>query len=236
MFMLYLIEDRDYLKIGYSANIDSRIKTYKTHNPHAILLSSKDGNRTDEKNLHALCKEYQYDSEWFYNKDEVKKIFEDYVTTAWDNWKTITCGLNQMMLKFKDILDTNEFWDDLNYKAYKWDCEFKDVCTNLFKNVKDMKKPDNYDYFYGIFKSLDSLMTDFWSRPKLTPLDLINVLLKYQFLVKEEYDFYFEKHKQWRINRIKNELKNVNEQIDSCEKVLNKYKEIKYELEELLKQ
>lgn len=80
--MLYLIEDRDFLKIGYTANLESRMKTYKTHNPHVVLLSSKDGNRVDEKKLHSLCKEYLYDTEWFYNNDKVKEIFKTYQTVA----------------------------------------------------------------------------------------------------------------------------------------------------------
>ena len=48
--MLYLIEDRDYLKIGYTKDIDSRWKNYQLHNCYAKLISTKEGSRMDEIN------------------------------------------------------------------------------------------------------------------------------------------------------------------------------------------
>ena len=53
--MLYLIQDRDYLKIGYSANIDQRKKAYETTNCYAEIIMVKDGSRKDESTLHKLC-------------------------------------------------------------------------------------------------------------------------------------------------------------------------------------
>ena len=53
--MIYLIKDRDYLKIGYSANIDQRKKSYDTTNCYAEIIMTKDGSRKDESNLHKLC-------------------------------------------------------------------------------------------------------------------------------------------------------------------------------------
>lgn len=41
--MLYLIENGAYLKIGFTTNLQSRLKTYRTHNPNFSLLNSKDG-------------------------------------------------------------------------------------------------------------------------------------------------------------------------------------------------
>lgn len=76
--MLYLIEDRDYLKIGYAKNIKDRMSNYKLHNCYAKLLSSKEGSMINEKELHELCKEWHYQGEWFYNVPEVKQIFEEY--------------------------------------------------------------------------------------------------------------------------------------------------------------
>lgn len=54
--MIYLIEDRDVLKIGYAANVFEREKAYKTHNYYAKLISSKPGTKEDERKLHELCK------------------------------------------------------------------------------------------------------------------------------------------------------------------------------------
>lgn len=58
--MLYLIKDRDYIKIGYTQDITSRWKNYKLHNCYVELLYTKPGSRIDEKEIHALCNKYLY--------------------------------------------------------------------------------------------------------------------------------------------------------------------------------
>ena len=72
--MLYLIEDRDYLKIGFTTDLEKRISSYKTTNCYAKLIDTKPGSRIDEKAIHLLCEKHHYDREWFYNNDEVRKI------------------------------------------------------------------------------------------------------------------------------------------------------------------
>jgi len=39
--MLYLIKSTEYLKIGYTDNLDSRLKQYDTHNPNYELLGTQ---------------------------------------------------------------------------------------------------------------------------------------------------------------------------------------------------
>lgn len=73
--MLYLIEDRDYLKIGYTKDIDSRWKNYQLHNCYAKLITTKEGSRVEEARLHELCKPYLYKGEWYHNRQEVFDIF-----------------------------------------------------------------------------------------------------------------------------------------------------------------
>ena len=58
--MLYLIEDRDYLKIGFTVDMKNRINSYKTTNCYATLIDTKPGTRIDEKELHRLCEPYHY--------------------------------------------------------------------------------------------------------------------------------------------------------------------------------
>lgn len=76
--MLYLIEDRDYLKIGYTANVEDRKKAYQLHNCYARFIAVKEGSATDERKLHKQCKQWHYQGEWFYNTPEVKKIFDSF--------------------------------------------------------------------------------------------------------------------------------------------------------------
>lgn len=50
--MIYLIKNRNYLKIGYSNNIEERLKNYNIHNPNYELLAIRDGTREFETFLH----------------------------------------------------------------------------------------------------------------------------------------------------------------------------------------
>lgn len=61
--MLYLIEDRDYLKIGYAGNIQNRMNNYKVENLYVKLIDIKLGTTIDEHNLHKLCETYHYNGE-----------------------------------------------------------------------------------------------------------------------------------------------------------------------------
>jgi hypothetical protein len=51
------IKSGKFLKIGFTSNIENRIKQYKTHNPDVLVLSMMEGTREDEKRLHTLCKQ-----------------------------------------------------------------------------------------------------------------------------------------------------------------------------------
>lgn len=55
--MLYLVEDRDYIKIGFTTNLKQRQSSYKTENCYAKFIDWKPGTRADETKLHELCKE-----------------------------------------------------------------------------------------------------------------------------------------------------------------------------------
>lgn len=76
--MIYLIEDRDYLKIGYAEDVNKRIKQYKTHSLYPKLIKTKIGTVEDEKNLHQLCGQYWVSGEWFKNCPEILDIFNKY--------------------------------------------------------------------------------------------------------------------------------------------------------------
>lgn len=90
--MIYLIEDRDYLKIGYAEDVNKRFKQYKTYSLYPQLTSYKIGSTEDEKKLHKLCEQWHISGEWFKNCPEVREIFDNYDTT-FDllNLKRIVC-------------------------------------------------------------------------------------------------------------------------------------------------
>lgn len=141
--MLYLIKDRDYLKIGYSANIDQRKKAYETTNCYAEIIMTKDGTMKDEKVLHELCKQWHYKNEWFYYDNEILRIFEEYKP---DNEQRIA----ELEKEVKDLKSTIEYiFKDLKFVKEltlnheqtldQWYSEYKkyeQTCSEILDNTK----------------------------------------------------------------------------------------------------
>lgn len=71
--MLYLIQSLNYYKIGFTTNIKERMKSYKTTNPHAILLGVTEGTEEDELQYHLKLKEYNHYTEWFELPENIVK-------------------------------------------------------------------------------------------------------------------------------------------------------------------
>lgn len=76
--MIYLIESPNYYKIGYTDNVERRLKQYKTHCLEINLLDFKEGTSTDETNLHKACSEFKVENEWFRKDPEILKIWDTY--------------------------------------------------------------------------------------------------------------------------------------------------------------
>lgn len=72
--LTYLIQQGNYLKIGYTSNLKNRLKQYDTHNMYYKLLYVINGNC--EKELHEMFKEYHYKKEWFHKNKEILNEFK----------------------------------------------------------------------------------------------------------------------------------------------------------------
>lgn len=78
--MLYLIKLDNAYKIGYTKDVSKRIKDLGTTHLIVELLSTKLGNKKDEKALHNLCKEYRIKNELFLPYKEVENLFNKYIS------------------------------------------------------------------------------------------------------------------------------------------------------------
>lgn len=75
--MLYLVKLDNTYKIGFSDNIENRLKSFTTSHPVVELVSSRFGGKTEEKILHNLCKNFCIRGEVFEISEEVVKIFNE---------------------------------------------------------------------------------------------------------------------------------------------------------------
>lgn len=78
--MLYLIKqygrNTTYLKIGYTQNLQERLKAYNTHNAEFELVNSMEGSQELETFAHKLLLEYNIKGEWFKEDPMVYYVWE----------------------------------------------------------------------------------------------------------------------------------------------------------------
>lgn len=75
--MIYLIEQDNYYKIGYTSNLERRLKEYSTHNINFKLIDTIEGDKSFEDLLHKKFKHLKYNNEWFHKNDEILKYFKN---------------------------------------------------------------------------------------------------------------------------------------------------------------
>lgn len=130
--MLYLIEDREYIKIGYAANIEKRLATYTLHNCYYSLIKTRKGSITDEKNIHSLCDKYRYKGEWYYNVPEVIEIFDTYQSNLIVNWKKAATKLNTIGHCIDKLYKSSINFPEFKYKINR----YKETIQNDLKFIK----------------------------------------------------------------------------------------------------
>lgn len=143
--MLYLIKDRDYLKIGYTSNLDQRKKAYETTNCYAEIIMVRDGTMRDEKTLHELCKQWHYKNEWFHYNEEIIKIFEEYQPDLENRLIELESKMTKVNDKLEHLLKEFEIVSALviNHEQTldQWYSEYKKYeksCSDILDNA-DLK-------------------------------------------------------------------------------------------------
>lgn len=74
--MIYFIKTGEAVKIGYTQDVEARLKTYRTHNPDVTLLRVIPGDKDTEKFLHDKLKIHRTTGEWFTYNENVRSTIE----------------------------------------------------------------------------------------------------------------------------------------------------------------
>lgn len=77
--LVYFIKSGNFLKIGYTTNLDSRLKAHQTSNPDFELLYTIPGQKFDESAFHERFKKFRsiQKTEWFVIESELVQFVED---------------------------------------------------------------------------------------------------------------------------------------------------------------
>ena len=79
--MIYLLEDRELYKVGFSENEETlrlRMNSYDTHNAYYKLIGVADGRFEDEQSIHQKCAKYRFKGEWFKKNDYLLDLFNSF--------------------------------------------------------------------------------------------------------------------------------------------------------------
>lgn len=115
--MLYLIKqygkEKTYLKIGYTQNLEDRIKAYNTHNAEFELIDSMEGEQDLESFAHKLLINFKIKGEWFQEDPIIYYVWEltkqEYIIRlqekAIQNLKIEINNLNKEITRISQDLD-----------------------------------------------------------------------------------------------------------------------------------
>lgn len=165
--MIYLIESNDKLKIGYAKNAEQRFKTYRTHNIDAQLLAYKTGIRKDEKLLHELCKEYQYEGEWFYNNDFVKDTFNNYTTTIITDFPEVKKIITLFAKFIQEEAEVPKNYYEWEFAKSKYRRIYKDQFKFLDEYFNQLRYEENLDDSITNYWHYYNEQLRFWKSPKI---------------------------------------------------------------------
>ena len=98
------------LKIGYTDNLENRLKAYLTTNPDFMLLQTREGDTIIESYLHKKFEKYKYkdSKEWFYYNQEIIDYFQDEVEDFIDEGILLECIKKDLRSKIASVSELKE--------------------------------------------------------------------------------------------------------------------------------
>lgn len=158
--MIYLLEDRAYLKIGYTKDLTNRLKSYKLHNCYVKLLDFKDGNKLDEYFLHKKCKKYRYSGEWYNNCSEVKEIFSAHN----DDWKPFIDHFISLINIRAQIIQTCWVNDHVSFEGLNLLAEVdKMLDKDFLKIMHSIMYGDKYNLYWNYYNKQNNIIKNKYS-------------------------------------------------------------------------
>lgn len=194
------------LKIGYTSNLDKRMKTYSTTNPDYILLKTREGGLDLESYLHKRFEKYKYkDSrEWFYYNREIIDQFYCNVEDCIDE-STLLYHIK------KDLLSNISHVFELNKKHIKKLLDNLKLSNNYTKSIYD--KSRIIHAVNTVWEKERNLLKDIISKAYLVnfkPIDLNNgvdynnITVNINLGIPEVYGKFklFDYPMPWRIKKV----------------------------------
>jgi hypothetical protein len=85
--MIYFIRNGKLIKVGYTANVDRRMRSFRTTLPEIELLGTMPGERGHERTIHDMLAAFSVGGEWFKDCRTVHDILKCAMRDGIPEWK-----------------------------------------------------------------------------------------------------------------------------------------------------
>lgn len=140
--MLYLVKSGNYLKVGFSNNIENREDSYNTDNPDFEFIHTRDGDRKDESYLHKILSSKIHHREWMLYDDYIIYLFKNIVLPSEitenfrKDYNKVKNKLNDLQQKYDNLqIDYNELYNTYNK-------ELKQIVGDIRELKRKIKEHD----------------------------------------------------------------------------------------------
>lgn len=146
--MLYLIKLDNAYKIGFTTNLNERIKQLSPTHLDIELISTKFGNKKDEKEIHELCNEFKLKNELFKLDINVVNIFNSYISLHLKN------EINNKFIDYKKSFDLyKELCENILEKSLLILDKTQKLNDSINKTI-DLKEKTRHGIFESFMKYL----------------------------------------------------------------------------------
>lgn len=115
---VYLLadEDNEFMKIGTTTKLFSRIKDIQTGNPRELrIIGLMKGGKKEEEELHERFNRYRKRGEWFYYNDEILNTFNP------KHWKFALSPRDLIVYYEDNTIYVHRKYECYEEKFKKWD-------------------------------------------------------------------------------------------------------------------
>jgi hypothetical protein len=130
--MIYFIRSQEFVKIGYTDDLNVRLPQLQTGNPHSLeLLLIHPGDIKVERELHSAFAEFHYSNEWFTLSEEIKEFIETSNKVFCSKWQNnlVDFSPNAQMKKLNDYIEFLQ--SELNHYKAQFDITGEVIQLNL---------------------------------------------------------------------------------------------------------
>jgi len=187
--MIYFIRCKNFVKIGYSDNIQKRLNKFRCENPFdLVLINSMEGDRSVELDTHNYFKELHHKGDWFLEDERMYNIKEVPKTNTFKKKINTLLRDEESTKLLEEYKKKKIFIHEKLFTRYGWDKLDK---RSINEYNKELTGVANYKTYLNVLKVKDILIKGYknYKLVELTGLK-IPTIINYRNLIQKNFPFW----------------------------------------------